>query len=236
MKITLLTGQTFNLENEFDFPLKVNSAWKNKRLTLRIDTKKREVILSMPKFCSAKKAKEFISLHLDWIEKNLQKLPAVKYFEDGETISVCGKEIRLCHEPNSLSAAFEKDGILHVGGNKLFFHRRVKDYIYREAKVDFTRRSKIFSEKLGYQFKSITIKDTKSRWGSCSSLSNINYNWRIALAPEYVIDYLIAHEVSHLKHPNHASEFWQCVKALYPQSTNGRSWLKKNGANLYLYR
>ena len=68
-----------------------------------------------------------------------------------------------------------------------------------------------------------------------STLGNINYNWRIALAPEEAIDYLTAHEVSHLKHPNHSREFWECVKYLSPSAEGGRRWLKQNGNLLYSY-
>jgi len=68
----------------------------------------------------------------------------------------------------------------------------------------------------------VTIKDTKSRWGSCSSLNNINYNWRIALAPMNAIDYLIAHETAHLRHRDHSKAFWNCVKTLCPFAESGR--------------
>ena len=91
------------------------------------------------------------------------------------------------------------------------------------------------AEKIGCQVKNVAIKDTKSRWGSCSTLDNINYNWRIALAPEFVISYLIAHEVSHLRHQDHSKEFWQCVKSLFPRCGEGRLWLKQHGKDLYLY-
>lgn len=236
MKITLLTGKTFELENEFDFPLRINSGWKNRRLTLRIDSKSRTVVLSLPKLCSTAKARRFITQHLDWIEENLAKLPPVKDFTDGETISVLGRQIRLCHLSDSLKAASEEDGVLYVGGDAAFFHRRVKDYIKREAKKEFWRRSKTLADKLGCPLVNVTLKDTKSRWGSCSSLNNINYNWRIALAPECVIDYLMAHEVSHLQHRDHSPAFWQCVKTLSPGATLGRTWLKAHGSDLYLYR
>lgn len=236
MKITLLTGKTFELENEFDFPLQINSGWKTRRLTLRIDTKNRKVVLSMPKICSTNKAREFILNHLDWIEEHLSKLPPVKEFTDGEIISVLGRQIRLCHLPDSLKAAAEQDGVLYVGGDLAFFHRRVKDYIKREAKKDFWKRSKALADQLNCPLENVTLKDTKSRWGSCSSLNNINYNWRIALAPQCVIDYLMAHEVSHLKHRDHSPAFWRCVKTLNPGAALGRNWLKAHGSELYLYR
>jgi len=114
-------------------------------------------------------------------------------------------------------------------------HRRVKDYIKAQAKTEFYRRSKILADRLGCPLNDVTIKDTKSRWGSCSSMHNINYSWRIALAPETVIDYLIAHEVAHLRHQDHSRAFWRCVRELYPEAEAGKVWLRLHSRELYRY-
>ena len=86
-----------------------------------------------------------------------------------------------------------------------------------------------WSQKLGVKPKRIVIKDQKTRWGSCSSLGNINYNWRIIMAPTEVIDYLIVHELCHLKIPNHSNNFWQMVGIYVPNFKACRNWLKVNG-------
>lgn len=87
-----------------------------------------------------------------------------------------------------------------------------------------------WSQKLGVKPKRIFIKDQKTRWGSCSSLGNINYNWRIIMAPAEVINYLIVHELCHLKVPNHSSDFWQMVGMYIPNFKVCRNWLKVNGS------
>ena len=235
MKITLLTGKTFDLENAFDFPLKVNTSFKLRRLNLRIDHKKRMVILSMPKLCSKKKAFNFINEHIDWIEEKLADLPEIKEFEDGETISLFGTSVSICHN-GDFGAPKLIDSTLFVGGDKAFLHRRIKDYIKREAKKIFYAKSKILADQLGCPLTGVSIKDTKSRWGSCSTLKHINYNWRIALAPDFVTDYLMAHEVAHLKHQDHSSDFWHTVETLCPNAQEGKNWLSKHGNALYLYR
>jgi predicted metal-dependent hydrolase len=124
---------------------------------------------------------------------------------------------------------------LCVSGGAEFLHRRIKDYIKFEAAKVFYEKSRILAQKIGCQLKGVSIKDTKSRWGSCSTLSHINYSWRIALAPLATIDYLMAHEVSHLKHPDHSEAFWQCVAELEPDWQEGHDWLKKHGKQLYAY-
>ena len=236
MKITLLTGKTFDIENAFDFDLKVLSAFKYKRLTLRIDTKKAQAVLTMPKFCSKKKAYDFVLSKQDWIIEHLAKIPKTKDFEDGDVFSFLGKQVRICHQKDSKSATYRENDIIYVGGDIVFLHRRVKDYIKKEAKKEFLKRSQEMAKRIDCQVANVQIKDTKSRWGSCSSLNNINYSWRIALAPDCVIEYLIAHEVAHLKHKDHSYAFWRCVKQLYKGASLGKNWLKANGNKLFLYR
>ena len=82
----------------------------------------------------------------------------------------------------------------------------------------------------------VCIKDTKSRWASCSTLNNINYSWRLALAPDFVIRYIVAHEVSHLKHQDHSPYFWALVEFLDEDAAKGREWLTENGHLLYMYK
>ena len=236
MKITLLTGKTFDLETAFDFNLRVLSSFKYKRLTLRIDTKNAQAVLSIPKLCSKKKAYEFVVSKQEWIIKHLSNLPKTKDFENGETFSLFGQDVTIYHLNNSNRAVYKENNNLFVGGDIAFLHRRIKDYIKKEAKKEFFKLSKEMASTINCHVENVVIKDTKSRWGSCSSLNNINYSWRIALAPECVIKYLIAHEVAHLKHKDHSYAFWRCVKQLYIGASLGKNWLKANGNKLFSYR
>ena len=106
MKITLLTGKTFDLEKAFDFDLRVMSSFKYKRLTLRIDSKNAQAVLTMPKFCSVKKAYEFVLSKQDWIIEHLAKIPKTKDFENNENISLFGKSIKIVHVANSHKATY----------------------------------------------------------------------------------------------------------------------------------
>ena len=236
MKITLLTGRTFDFEAALGFEIKVTRSPLARKLTLRIDTKDRLPALTIPKYCSNKKAVEFVRAHQSWIAETLEKLPPSRSFEDGEHITLFGKEYQICHQPDARSGEYTRSGILYVSGEADFLHRRVKDFIKKKAADEFYKRSCRMAEKLGCEVHDICIKDTKSRWGSCSSRNNINYNWRISLAPNFVINYLIAHEVAHLLHQDHSPEFWDTVKQLYPRYKQGRDWLKENGRLLYSYR
>ncbi len=235
MKITLLTGKIFDINQQLGFDIKIIKSSQAKRLTLRIDSKEKKPVLTIPNRCSSKKALDFVLLHQDWIKESLQKLPPSKKFEPEETISLMGKKYTLLHCPEKrCGAKIEEDKII-VSGAREFFHRRVCDFCKKTAAKELLKKTKQMAKKIGCHVNSVTIKDTKSRWGSCSTLENINYNWRIVLAPDFVIDYLIAHEVSHLLHQNHSSDFWECVFNLYDQAQAGKEWLKIHGKELYIY-
>lgn len=235
MKITLLTGKTFDISETVGMGIKVVQSANSRKLILHIDNKKRIPVLSIPKYCTRKQAVNFVNENMDWILETLQKLPERKYFSDGETLSLFGHIVTISHQPDARCGVRLDGDTLTVSGGREFLHRRVKDYIRKAAAAEFYKLSAPLAAKIGREINSICIKDTKSRWGSCSTLNNINYNWRIALAPQYAINYLMAHEVSHLKHHDHSPSFWQCVAELYPDWRQGRDWLHKNGRTLYTY-
>ncbi|MBR2136918.1 MAG: M48 family metallopeptidase [Alphaproteobacteria bacterium] len=236
MKLTLLTGKTYDISEAVGMDIKVIQSPTARRLTLRIDSKTRTPVLSVPRFCSRKHAIKFVEENMDWIVRSLSKIPEQKYFSDGEQISLFGEILTICHCPHERGGVWRKDNFLCVSGGAEFIHRRIKDYIKNLCRQKFLELSRVKAAQINRHIHSISIKDTKSRWGSCSSLNNINYNWRIALAPAEAINYLIAHEVAHLEHPDHSKQFWDCVGLLNPDWKHGHDWLKKHGKTLYMYK
>lgn len=240
MIITLLTGTTSKIEQKIfeqtGITLKAVRNCRARKLSLKIDSKTKIPTLSLPTFCTAKSAVSFIVEHQEWIKNKLNKIPDAKEFENSEQISIFGKQLTIKHSPDSRSGVFIKNDELIVSGNLIHLHRRVIDFIKKEAGKQFSEISRQKAKLINCKINKVFIKDTKSRWGSCSSLSNINYNWRIALAPYFVIEYLVCHEVSHLAHQDHSADFWQCVKNLYPDYKKGQDWLKNNSKTLYKYK
>ena len=100
MKITLLTGKTYNIEQKFSFPLKIIKSARARKLTLRIDTKERMAVLTLPRYCTQKKAVEFITHHQEWIKTSLAQIPEAKSFQNGDKISLFGQEVIISHEPS----------------------------------------------------------------------------------------------------------------------------------------
>lgn len=239
MKITLFTGKTSNLQNkiknELGLDISVTKRALTKKLTIRIDGRSKIPNVSIPTYCSDKKAFCFIESNLPWILEKLSQIPNQEKFENGSSITLFGQALTIRHKPELKAGVFIDKDELIVCGSQDFIHRRVKDFCKAFAKNKLYEISKFKANLINCSLNKVVIKDTKSRWGSCSSNNNINYNWRISLAPDFVIDYLTSHEVSHLKHQDHSKNFWNCVKSLSPNFEQGRDWLKNHGRELNIY-
>jgi predicted metal-dependent hydrolase len=111
--------------------------------------------------------------------------------------------------------------------------RRVTDYLKRQARHDLDVASRRHAISLNVSVVRVSVRDTTSRWGSCSHTGRLSYSWRLILAPPFVLDYLAAHEVSHLRELNHSARFWVLCKSLSPHSDTARAWLAHNGPALH---
>jgi len=109
---------------------------------------------------------------------------------------------------------------------------QINTWLKSQARRAFCEEVEKQRQKFGFSYKSVAIKDTRSRWGSCSSRGNLNFSWRLIMAPDEVLNYVVTHETAHLSHLNHSSEFWELVKERCPDFRNAKSWLQKHGASL----
>lgn len=113
--------------------------------------------------------------------------------------------------------------------------RRLKDWLKKQALIDLKLASATHAQRLGVQTGTISIRSQSTRWGSCSSLGSLSYNWRLILAPPFVLDYVAAHEVAHICEMNHSPAFWSKVEQTLPDMERGRTWLKTHGTQLMGY-
>ena len=111
-------------------------------------------------------------------------------------------------------------------------HKKLCGWYKIQATNYLTARSQYLSAQTGLKPSSITVKTYNARWGSCNTMGEIQYNWKIIQAPKEVIDYLIIHELCHLKHHNHSKAFWQCVESFYPNFKDAQYWLKSHNSKL----
>lgn len=129
----------------------------------------------------------------------------------------------------------EEKALLTLPQNREELLRQVIDAWYRwAAKSLFTERASFWAEKMHVAYQNIFIRNQKTRWGSCSVKKNLSFNMRIIMAPLEVVDYIIIHELAHLKEMNHSKKFWQVVEEFCPNYKNHMAWLKKNGPGLIL--
>lgn len=203
-------------------------------MTLSINAKTGRPTLSIPYLCPLLIAKAFAAKHLVWLKANIKVHPAKQTFVPDMQISLLGQP--LCLKQTTLKqGAFIQNGTLYISGHIEHFHRRTKDFIKVELLKYITHQAQIYAEHTGQTIKHITVRDTFSRWGSCSGTGHLSFSWRLALAPKDVLDYVIAHEVAHLTQMNHSPQFWQVVRKLYPEAAKAKNWLKQNGGKLHSF-
>ncbi len=214
-----------------------------RRLTLRVRAATRDVLLTMPPRGSTARAKVFVERHADWIAARLARLPASTPFWAGALVPLRGIAHEIVHEPGARGTVWIEPGEgdvgrpprLHVSGATPFVARRVQDYLIRQARVDLAAAVARHTARLGVKASRVTLRDTTTRWGSCSSAGALNFSWRLVMAPPLVLDYLAAHEVAHLVHMNHSDAFWSLAEGLVPDYRRAEAWLKAHGTGLMRY-
>lgn len=222
------------------FPVLVKRRANARRMTLRVSQATGEITLTLPDRADFSAGRVFAENHGGWIAARIAKRPQVVPFEPGRSVPLRGVPHRIVHWSKArgvTQATRDQDGqpIIAVAGEAGHVPRRVKDFLRRLALQDLEKAVRHHTATLGIPARKITIRDTTSRWGSCSSQGHLNFSWRLILAPPGVLDYLAAHEVAHLKEMNHSHRFWALTHKLCPHTEEAEAWLKRHGASLHGY-
>ena len=207
-----------------------------RRIVLRVNPATGEVIVTAPSRGGAAAALAFAGRETQWIARQLRRLPSQVALMPGAVAPYLGVGHSIRHSPlRGPAPVWEEDGVLMVTGRAEHASRRLTDFFKRQARALFAARALDFAARLGAKPGRIAVRDTKSRWGSCSQQGALSFSWRLIFAPEFVRDYVVAHEVAHLKEMNHSPRFWAHVKSLSPDSARARQWLRDNGRSLLRY-
>lgn len=231
-----------------DAPVTVRRSPRARRLTLSVNEARRSGVLTVPPHVSLEEAGDFLSRHFGWLRDRLEAMPQAVPFADAMVMPLRGDDHRIDFVGSSRrrGVVWTEPGLdegeighdlprLCVAGGPEHGPRRLKDWLIREARKDLTERANWHAENLGLTPSRITIRDQTTRWGSCSSNGVLSFSWRVVLAPPFVLDYLAAHEVAHLKEMNHSKRFWALVRETMPRMQEGRRWLRENGSALHRY-
>jgi predicted metal-dependent hydrolase len=203
-----------------------------RRVSLRIDPCGGGVVVTLPTRAGRGAGVALLMTHAEWVANRLAALPQAVPFVDGTIVSISGVPHRIRHAPQAHGGAWLEDGELLVSGEPEFLPRRVSDFLRAEALRQLSSLVGIKTAPLNVNPRRITVKDTRSRWGSCAADGSLAFSWRLIMTPEFVQDYVVAHEVAHLKHMNHGKRFWKLVDRLTPHAETAIPWLRAEGFRL----
>jgi predicted metal-dependent hydrolase len=206
-----------------------------RRLVLRLSRDRSGVIITLPPRVGRSEALEFAKKSSRWIIERLIAEPAGRPLRSGSEIPVRGELRQIEHLDSRRGTVTLSGNAVIIAGDAAHLQRRLVDWLKAEAKRDLVAASEFYAKAMDVRFHRLSVRDQKSRWGSCTSDGTLSYSWRLILAPPFVLDYVAAHEVAHLKHMNHGRGFWRLVLSHCPEASRAKTWLKKHGAALHAY-
>ena len=210
-----------------------------RRLIVKVHPTSGEVTVGAPSQRALNNALAFAHSESEWIRKRLAHIPKPVLLSIGAHIPFRGKIHAVeAGEKDRAPVWIDSDGrepIIRVSGKMEHVSRRVLDFLKREARKILDERTAHYANQLALKPRRITVRDTASRWGSCSEARSLSFSWRLILAPEFVLDYVVAHEVAHMKEMNHGPRFWRLVDLMVGDATPAQRWLSKNGTTLHRY-
>nr|WP_041583141.1 SprT family zinc-dependent metalloprotease [Bartonella australis] len=208
-----------------------------RRFTLRIDARGQRICLTTPPAVDPCAVQSFIDRHRSWIEERFACVfSSFKNFslEEGAAIPFLGVAHIITRKEGRgiaqiVAGDTKKEPQIIIYSRSEYLPRRVADVLKKQAEMIMTPLAAHYASKVECKVKSIRYKDTKSLWGSCSADGRLSFSWRLVMAPKEIIEYVIAHEISHLIEMNHGPKFWALCEKLCPSSKTYQAWLKKNG-------
>ena len=224
-----------------DYVLRLKVNGRARRISLRIDNKTGEAVVTAPKLGHLKDAVDFARSRHDWILDKRRDQPQPEAFAPGVVIQIKGHAVTLAEQSGIISArpVQQTDGSWHLvsSGDAKTYARRIERYLRQQALKALQVETDHYAEQLSVSGVKISLFDARGRWGSCTpSRKTIRYSWRIIMAPVAVLKYLCAHECAHLRHPDHSDRFWTEVTGLFGDYKPARKWLKSHGTDLFRYQ
>jgi predicted metal-dependent hydrolase len=201
------------------------------RFSLRVSQLDGRVTLSLPQRAREAEAMEFLRGHEDWLRAALSRTQPRRLVTIGDRIPVEGRLMTL--SASTGRSLRVEDGDLRVPGDAALAGRRAMVFLQTLARDRLAAASDRYAAQIGRRVTRISLRDPRSRWGSCTQDGALMYSWRLVMAPPPVLDYVVAHEVAHMVQMNHSDAFWDVVDGLYPGWQAQRRWLRTEGNQLH---
>ncbi|MFB6346264.1 MAG: M48 family metallopeptidase [bacterium] len=220
--------------SEIDYSVRRSSRATKPRIDVDLDG----VVVVIPENLSLD-PESLLDEKRDWVRDKLRDMQALREripdrtFEEGATFPFQGEDLELVLEDEAPSGVTENTFRLNRESVRKDGLKSVLESVYREQARDFI--SGVLDEwtdRIGVQYGQVKIKNQKTLWGSCSSKNNLNFNWRIMMAPEEIGKYVVIHELCHLVHSNHGDEFWKLLSDCLDNPREKARWLKRNSVEL----
>ncbi len=216
-------------------PVRLRTNSRARRLILRVDGTTGGAVVTLPPFTSQAEALDLVRREQAWLLRRLERAPTFIPFADGVRVPLLGVDHTIRHLPERRGVVWLEDGFIMVAGQPAHLARRVDDWFRRQARERIQPMAQELAARLGERVGRVTVRDTRSRWGSCAANGNLSFSWRLVMAPAFVFDYVVAHEVAHLVERNHGPRFWARVADLVPEVERARAWLNHHGEELHRY-
>jgi predicted metal-dependent hydrolase len=209
-----------------------------RRLIVKVDSVQGRVLVTAPSKRALPEALDFAGARKVWIREQLEEGAPARPFVNGGFCPYRGVLHRIVNtgalrEPVRLIPG--DPPLITAGGEPAHLNRRLVDWLKREAKKALAERALVHGAKLGKKITGISVRDTRSRWGSCSGDGALSFSWRLILAPPEILDYVAAHECAHLLHLNHSPGYWRTLKSLGVDAEAARDWFERHGAELHAW-
>jgi len=202
------------------------------KISLRIDAAQGGVVITLPMRASRRAGLSLLQTHEAWVAEKLAALPGAVPFIPGAAVPVGDVPHIITPVTIGRGGAWIEDGRIYVTGGREFLARRVTDCLKRLARQRLTALTAEKARLAGLAPKCVRVKDTRTRWGSCAPDGTLAFCWRLIMAPDFVQDYVVGHEVAHLRHMNHGRHFWALTEMLTPHRSAAGAWLGSHGQAL----
>ncbi|MEO1000948.1 MAG: SprT family zinc-dependent metalloprotease [Pseudomonadota bacterium] len=205
-----------------------------RRLTLRVSSVDGTVTLTLPPGVPVGEARRFLEARTGWLTAARARAPEAVEVRAGATLPVEGRPLRL-ELAEVLRPVRDGDRLL-LRGPAARVGRQAEAWLREAARARLEAAARAYAGRLGRQPARVTLRDPRSRWGSCTAEGRLMFSWRLILAPPEILDYVAAHEAAHLVEMNHGPRFWALVAELFPDHRAARGWLRSEGPALHRYR